>query len=102
HDEQASDAAKFDPGDRQWVATEVSLIDTVVGDVKHIRGFDDSGDRVVRTWPMRPLVQKLGKGGRVVEIRDESRSTIVKAPQRPKMRTADTGSILQHCLEHRF
>src|SRR4051794_12437406 len=51
---------------------------------------------------MRPLLQELGKGRRAIEIRDESRSPILEAPQRPKMRTADAGCILQHCLEHRF
>src|ERR1700730_11478240 len=102
HDEQSPDAANFDASDRQWVVIEIGLIVTIVDDVNNLRSLDDSGDRVVRTWLMRALLEELGEGGRVVEIRDESHHSMLEPPQRPKMRAADAGSILQHRSEHRL
>src|SRR6202048_1934771 len=63
HDEQSPDAANFDASDRQWVVIEIGLIVTIVDDVNNLRSLDDSGDRVVRAWPMGARLGGLGEGG---------------------------------------
>src|SRR5262249_17259741 len=103
YDENGASAGYLGQGNRRWLAFDVGLLQSEVGDVLQLLGRDNAAERIggaEADYRVAPP-QRVPFQWRAVH-RDDAKRVSVVQQEIAEFRLADARGILQHGLEHRL